>query len=93
MSIVLDAPRTTDTARTLRADLVERAAKLRPLLAGNADATTAGILDVEPGTALLKIVRLSLSGDPPVEWCSSLYRTDRYTLKTHVERAAEQSAD
>ena len=56
----------------------------------NADEATAGTLDVEPGTALLKIVRMSLSGEHPVEWCSSLYRTDRYTLKTHVERAAEQ---
>ncbi|MFD9076467.1 acyl-CoA dehydrogenase family protein, partial [Streptomyces lasiicapitis] len=39
MSIIMDAPRTTDTARELRADLVKRAAALRPLLAGNADAT------------------------------------------------------
>ncbi|MFJ4654405.1 acyl-CoA dehydrogenase family protein [Nocardia sp. NPDC088792] len=39
MSIIMDAPRTSDTARALRADLVERAAKLRPLLAGNADLT------------------------------------------------------
>ncbi|MBI9001200.1 GntR family transcriptional regulator [Corynebacterium sp. CCM 9185] len=59
----------------------------------NADETTAGILDVEPGTALLKIVRLSLSGEHPVEWCSSLYRTDRYTLKTHVERATDPTSD
>ncbi|MCK7638240.1 GntR family transcriptional regulator [Corynebacterium pygosceleis] len=59
----------------------------------NADADTARVLDVEPGTALLKIVRMSLSGDRPVEWCSSLYRTDRYTLKTHVERATEQPTD
>lgn len=39
MSITMDAPRTTDAARTLRAELVERAAKLRPLLADNADRT------------------------------------------------------
>ncbi|QDN93393.1 acyl-CoA dehydrogenase family protein [Streptomyces sp. RLB3-6] len=39
MSISMDAPHTTDAARELRADLVERAAKLRPLLAGNADLT------------------------------------------------------
>lgn len=38
MSIVLDAPSTTDAARELRADLVERAAKLRPMLADNAEA-------------------------------------------------------
>lgn len=39
MSINLDAPRTTDAARELRAELVERAAKLRPLLTGNAEFT------------------------------------------------------
>lgn len=39
MSISMDAPGTTDAARTLRADLVERAATLRPLLAGSADLT------------------------------------------------------
>jgi alkylation response protein AidB-like acyl-CoA dehydrogenase len=39
MSIIMDAPRTTDAARELRADLVERAAKLRPLLTANADLT------------------------------------------------------
>jgi len=37
MSINMDAPHTTEAARALRADLVARAAKLRPLLAGNAD--------------------------------------------------------
>ena len=37
MSIALDAPHSTDAARTLRAELVERAVKLRSLLAGNAD--------------------------------------------------------
>ena len=39
MTIIMDGPRTTDAARTLRADLVERAAALRPLLADNADST------------------------------------------------------
>ncbi|MTD58895.1 acyl-CoA dehydrogenase family protein [Amycolatopsis pithecellobii] len=39
MSIIMDAPRTTDAARTVRAGLVERAAALRPLLAGNAERT------------------------------------------------------
>ncbi|GAA1988522.1 acyl-CoA dehydrogenase family protein [Amycolatopsis minnesotensis] len=37
MSIALDAPHVTDEARELRAELVERAAKLRPLIASNAD--------------------------------------------------------
>lgn len=36
MSIILDRPSATDAERDLRADLVERAAKLVPLLAGNA---------------------------------------------------------
>lgn len=53
----------------------------------NTTAETAELLDVEPGTALLKIVRQSQSNGLPIEWCSSLYRTDRYTLKTHVSRA------
>lgn len=57
MSIVLDAPRTTDAARTLRADLVERAAKLRPLLAGNADAT-----DRERGVPVENIEALAEAG-------------------------------
>ncbi|MEZ2122556.1 MULTISPECIES: GntR family transcriptional regulator [unclassified Corynebacterium] len=55
----------------------------------NADDETALALDVEPGTALLMIVRRSFSREHPVEWCASLYRTDRYALKTRVERATE----
>ena len=39
MSILLDAPHTTDAARTLRTELVERAAKVRPLVAEHADST------------------------------------------------------
>ncbi|MFE2182314.1 acyl-CoA dehydrogenase family protein [Streptomyces sp. NPDC059455] len=37
MSIILDRPNTTDAARELRADLVERAAQLLPLLSGHAE--------------------------------------------------------
>lgn len=57
MSIVLDAPRTTDTARTLRFDLVERTAKLRPALAGLADAT-----DRERGVPAENIEALAEAG-------------------------------
>lgn len=39
MSITADASRTTDTPRTPRAGLVERATALRPLIAGNAEGT------------------------------------------------------
>ncbi|MFI9047004.1 acyl-CoA dehydrogenase family protein [Streptomyces sp. NPDC053427] len=39
MNITLDGPHTTDAARALRSELVERAATLRPLLAANADRT------------------------------------------------------
>lgn len=53
----------------------------------NATDEIAELLEVQPGAALLKIVRQSQSNGLPVEWCSSLYRTDRYTLKTHVTRA------
>ena len=41
----------------------------------SADADTAPLLDVPVGTPLLHIVRYSRSGDRPVEWCSSVYRT------------------
>ena len=44
-------------------------------------------LDVDPGTALLHVVRQSLAGDRPVEWCASLYRPDRYRLHSHIARA------
>ncbi|RSZ64731.1 GntR family transcriptional regulator [Corynebacterium hylobatis] len=55
----------------------------------NADEEIAVLLDVAPGTALLRIVRLSCSGELPVEWCSSVYRTDRYRLNARVTRTAE----
>lgn len=54
-----------------------------------ADAEIAQLLDVEPGTPLLHIIRKSRSGDRPVEWCSSVYRTDRYRLTTRVSRALD----
>lgn len=50
---------------------------------------TAELLDVEPGTPLLHIIRYSRSNDKPVEWCSSVYRTDRYHLSTRVSRALD----
>jgi len=46
----------------------------------------APLLDVPVGSPLLHIVRCSRSGDKPVEWCSSVYRTDRYHLNTRVSR-------
>ncbi|AJK69917.1 GntR family transcriptional regulator [Corynebacterium marinum] len=54
----------------------------------NADDQTASLLDVALGTALLRIIRLSRSRELPVEWCSSVYRTDRYRLNTRVMRGA-----
>lgn len=53
-----------------------------------ADAEVAALLDVEHGSPLLHIIRYSRSGDYPVEWCSSVYRTDRYRLTTKIVRAA-----
>jgi GntR family transcriptional regulator len=53
----------------------------------NADEEIAVLLDVAPGAALLRIVRLSRSRDLPVEWCASVYRTDRYRLNTRVLRS------
>ncbi|WNV88960.1 acyl-CoA dehydrogenase family protein [Umezawaea sp. Da 62-37] len=67
MSIIMDAPHTTDDARTLRAELVERAAKLRPLLAGNADST-----DRERGVPAENITALAEAG------LLSLMRPARY---------------
>ena len=46
----------------------------------------APLLDVPVGSPLLHIVRCSRSGDKPMEWCSSVYRTDRYHLNTRVSR-------
>ncbi|WP_245802994.1 GntR family transcriptional regulator [Corynebacterium phocae] len=54
-----------------------------------ATAADAILLDIAPGTPLLHITRFSVSGEKPVEWCSSLYRTDRYHLTTRVARALE----
>lgn len=53
--------------------------------ARNASEEEAALLDVEPGAALLHIIRRSVSNEQPVEYCSSLYRTDRYSLRTRVE--------
>ena len=57
-------------------------------------AVTAGpdnapLLDVNPDTALLHIVRFARSGTHNVEFCSSVYRTDRYRLTTRVAREVE----
>ena len=57
-------------------------------------AVTAGpdnapLLDVEPDAALLHIVRFARSGSHNVEFCSSVYRTDRYRLTTRVAREVE----
>lgn len=54
-----------------------------------ADEETAKLLDVTPGSPLLRILRQSVSGGKPVEWCVSLYRTDRYSLKTLVTRSED----
>lgn len=51
-----------------------------------ADLRTAPLLDVEVGAPLLHIVRASRSNSVPVEWCSSVYRTDRYRLSSRIER-------
>lgn len=54
-----------------------------------ADDQAAALLDVAPGSPLLRIVRFARSGEHPVELCSSVYRTDRYRLNTRVGRALE----
>ncbi|MCP1387519.1 GntR family transcriptional regulator [Corynebacterium sp. TA-R-1] len=54
-------------------------------------ATSAGmpnamLLDVTANTPLLHVVRHGRSGAMHVEYCTSVYRTDRYTLRTRVVR-------
>lgn len=49
----------------------------------------AALLDVDPGTALLHITRFAHSGAKNVEYCESVYRTDRYRLTSRVERGVE----
>lgn len=56
-----------------------------------ADSRTAPLLDVDIHTPLLRIVRTSRSHNVPVEWCSSLYRTDRYHLSSRIERGESSS--
>ncbi|AKK12060.1 GntR family transcriptional regulator [Corynebacterium uterequi] len=51
-----------------------------------ADLRSGPLLDVEVGAPLLHIVRTSRSGSAPVEWCSSVYRTDRYRLTSRIDR-------
>lgn len=52
----------------------------------NADASQAALLDVAPATALLHVIRQARSGQRGVEYCASIYRTDRYRLQTRVAR-------
>lgn len=54
-----------------------------------ADEITAELLEVPTGSPLLRIIRHSRSHDQPIEWCNSVYRTDRYHLKTKVTRALD----
>ena len=54
-----------------------------------ADEDTAKLLDVPTGAPLLRILRQSMSGEKPIEWCVSVYRTDRYSLKTMVTRSED----
>ncbi|MDQ0808532.1 3-hydroxy-9,10-secoandrosta-1,3,5(10)-triene-9,17-dione monooxygenase [Streptomyces sp. B3I7] len=61
MSTTTHAPRTADTMRTLRAELVERAAALRPLISGNAEETDrARMVPAENIDALARAELLSL---------------------------------
>lgn len=55
----------------------------------NADARVATLLDVPANRALLRIVRYAQSHGTRVEYCASVYRTDRYSLHTQVLRNLE----
>ena len=54
--------------------------------ARNADPSQATLLDVAPTTALLHVIRQARSGQLSVEYCASIYRTDRYRLRARVAR-------
>ena len=65
-----------------------------PATALTVTAVTAGpdnapLLDVDADTALLHIVRYARSGTHNVEFCSSVYRTDRYRLTTRAKLWAQ----
>lgn len=51
-----------------------------------AETTIASLLDITPGAPLLEVIRQGSSGDLPVEYCASVYRPDRYRLRTRVIR-------
>ena len=57
--------------------------------AASATAANAKALEVQTGTALLRIVRRAGSGARPVEYCTSCYRSDRYWLTTRVGQDAD----
>ena len=83
MSIIMDAPRVTDATRGLRADLVKRAAALRPLLDGNAERT-----DRERGVPAESIAALGENG------LLSLMQPTRYGgLQTDFRTLLEVSSE
>jgi 3-hydroxy-9,10-secoandrosta-1,3,5(10)-triene-9,17-dione monooxygenase len=83
MSIIMDTPRATDATRGLRADLVKRAAALRPLLDGNADRT-----DRERGVPVESITALGENG------LLSLMQPTRYGgLQTDFRTLLEVSSE
>ncbi|MBC3186837.1 GntR family transcriptional regulator [Corynebacterium sp. zg-331] len=59
------------------------------ITAVNATTGAAVLLDVAPKTALLSIERQSRAGESRVEYCSSVYRTDRYQMKARVSRSRD----
>ena len=82
-----------DLERESLFDLLERAYGCR--IAGaehaiepvNADARSAGLLDIAPGTALIKMEGCNFdTGGEPVEYVEGLYRGDRYRLGLSLRR-------
>ena len=58
-----------------------------------ADATTARLLDVSVGSALLAVNRLVLDADErPVQWLHGLYRPDRYAYEIQLSRVGSIDA-
>lgn len=54
--------------------------------ANPAGLNTAALLDVTANTPLLQVERMSSAGAMKIEYCTSVYRTDRYRLRTKVTR-------
>lgn len=59
--------------------------------AGIVDASEAALLELRPGSAVLRVQRRSFAGGRPVEFTISTYRADRYQLQVGLELARSRT--